>query len=496
MLSIAEFSDHFTGVVLELGRAEHFVPIDAKTTVNPKALWSSLQGLAGNLMFVLLLSITIQALAFVSPLQMQVVVDRVIANQDVSLLAVVVVGFSFVGVLGALVTAVRDWTLQLFGSQFVFQASGNVFRHLLRLPSNYFEKRHLGDILSRFGSLRTIQDAVTKGMLSALIDGGMALAAILICFFYSVPIALTVIAFTALIIMLKIGTVPLLRKRTELSISNSAKEQSILMESIRGAVTIKLMGGEPERHSVWRNALSKSFNSSVGLQRIHVLITLAQSLIVSIQVGALIYLCADNAIRADGLSIGMMYAVLTYAGIFSDRAGVLVGNLQEVAMLRVYLDRLGDIISTPSEVDDISTLAVLPPSQTISVVDVGFKYGSTDRNVFSNVTFEIEEGEFVAIVGPTGGGKSTLLKLLLGLHSPTEGKVLIGGQVKRTNCASGSHRSYIIMRNMPKAMSWVSTSPHFIRNFLLWCRDHFWMRASRDLASRRRLPASSARSRP
>ncbi|WP_116091583.1 peptidase domain-containing ABC transporter [Sphingomonas crusticola] len=428
VLSIAEFSEHFTGVVLELRRSDNFVPIDAKTKVDPKALWSSLHGLSRNLVFVLLLSIAIQTLAFVSPLEMQVVVDRVIANQDTSLLVVVVVGFALVGALGALVTVVRDWTLQLFGSQFVFQASGNVFRHLLRLPSSYFEKRHLGDILSRFGSLRTIQDAITKGILSALIDGGMALAAILICFFYSVPIALTVIGFTVLIMLLKIGTVPLLRRRTEQSISYSAKEQSILMESIRGAITIKLMGGEPERHSVWRNTLSKSFNSSVGLQRIQVLIAFVQSLIITLQLGTLIYLCADNVIHADGLSIGMMYAVLTYSAIFSDRAGVLVGNLQEVAMLRVYLDRLGDIISTPSEIDDISALTALPASKTISLVDVGFKYGSTDPNVLSKVTFDVEDRDFVAIVGPTGGGKSTLLKLLLGLHSPTEGNILIGGQ--------------------------------------------------------------------
>ena len=333
-LTLDEFSTHFTGVVLELFPSESFVPIEAKTTVNPKALWSSLRGLGSSASFVIILSIAIQALAFIAPLQVQLVVDQVIAHHDVSLLLVVVVGFALIGGLGALITAARDWSLQLFGSQFVFQASGNVFKHLLRLPSSYFEKRHLGDILSRYGSLKTIQDALTNGILSALLDGGMALAAIIICFFYSVPIALTVIFFTALVVLLKIGTVPMLRRRTEQSISSSAKEQSILMESIRGALTIKLMGGEPERHSLWRNAYSKSFNNSMGLQRAHITITLAQAIIQTVQVTVLIYLCANEVIDAQGLSIGMMYALLTYAAIFSERAGILVGQFQQEAMLR------------------------------------------------------------------------------------------------------------------------------------------------------------------
>lgn len=428
-LSLEEFSNHFTGVVLELRPSENFVPIQARTTVNPRALWSSVRGLGSSAAFVIVLSIAIQALVFVAPLQVQLVVDQVIARHDVSLLLIVVMGFALVGGLGALIGAARDWTLQLFGSQFVFQASANVFRHLLRLPSSYFEKRHLGDILSRYGSLKTIQDALTNGILSALLDGGMALAAIIICFFYSVPIALTVILFTALIVLLKIGTVPLLRRRTEQSISSAAKEQSILMESIRGALTIKLMGGEPERHSLWRNAYSKSFNNSMGLQRAQVAIFLLERIIQTAQIAVLVYLCANEVISAQGLSIGMMYALLAYAGIFSDRAGVLVGQIQQVAMLRVYLDRLGDIIGTAPDVEDISAISALPRTNTLSCVDVGFRYGATDANVFSNVTFDVQDQDFVAIVGPTGGGKSTLLKLLLGLYGPTEGKILIGGEI-------------------------------------------------------------------
>jgi ATP-binding cassette subfamily B protein RaxB len=428
-LTIDEFSDHFTGVVLELRPTESFEPLEAKINFKLNALWSSLRGVAQSLAFVLILSVALQVIVFVAPFQMQLVVDQSIGQQDGNLLVVVSLGFAIIGLLGAVITAARDWTLQLFGNQFVFQVSGNVFRHMIRLPAPFFEKRHIGDILSRIGSLKAIQDALTQGILSALIDGGMALCACVILFFYSTTIALIVIASVVIVCLISIASFPILRRQTEQSISASAKEQSVLMETIRAAITIKLLGAETERHAAWRNVFSRSFNSSVSLQKTQIVVSFLQSVILLGQSSLVVYLGASDVLGAKGMSIGMLYALLTFRGVFTDRSMALVNQAQKVRMLALYIERLADVVGAPPEIPLNSGIVPPPANGDISVRDVSFRYGATDPLVLNSVSFDIEEQDFVAIVGPTGGGKTTLLKLLLGLHVPTDGKIMLGGQL-------------------------------------------------------------------
>ena len=134
-----------------------------------------------------------------------------------------------------------------------FQITGNLVRHLLRLPSDYFEKRHVGDIISRLGSVKPIQTAITQGVVSAVIDGLMACVAAVILFFYSAVLALIVIVAVLLNLAVSLLMFPRMKQRMEEEIMAEAKEQTHLMESVRAATTLKLMGREAERESTWRN---------------------------------------------------------------------------------------------------------------------------------------------------------------------------------------------------------------------------------------------------
>jgi ATP-binding cassette subfamily B protein RaxB len=188
-LSTEEFSKHFTGVALELSRAESFEPISARAPIKLSLLWSKMTGWWGALAQVLVLSVALQIAAFVAPLQMQLVIDEAIASVDRDLLTVIALGFGALVVIQAGVEALRSWALRVFGHLLSFQISGNLVRHLLRLPSDYFEKRHVGDIISRLGSVKPIQDAITQGVVSTVIDGAMACVAAVILFFYSTTLA-------------------------------------------------------------------------------------------------------------------------------------------------------------------------------------------------------------------------------------------------------------------------------------------------------------------
>ncbi|MGN6363817.1 peptidase domain-containing ABC transporter [Asticcacaulis taihuensis] len=427
-LGLDEVSKHFTGVVLELSPSEPFEVLEAKAPVSLNNLWSSLRGFKQSLAFVLLLSFALQICAFLLPFQMQIILDDVIGQNDVDLLSVVALGFTLLIILQVVLEALRAWTLQLFGSQIIFQIAGNVFRHLIRLPSSYFEKRHVGDIVSRMGAIRNIQTALTQGLVTSILDGLMALVAGIILFIYAPFLATIVLVSILIVTLLTIGFYPIIKARNEEAIVAGANEQSHVMESIRAATTIKLMGQESVRENAWRNIYGKSFNSNMSAARAEQILNFLKQIILTMQVMLIIYLGTRNILTAEGFSVGMLVAFLAFRQTFTDRANSLVQQGLQFGMLKLYVERLGDIITQEVEAKP-GTIIPIQASGEILIKNVSFRYGSTDRMVLQNINLEINSGDFITIIGPTGGGKSTLMKLLLGLQVPTHGTIHLDGQL-------------------------------------------------------------------
>lgn len=430
VFTIDELSKRFTGVVLELTPTAQFSVIEAKVPVRLSSLWTKIHGVTSSAVFVLAMSASLQAISLLLPFQLQLVMDQAIGQNDLDLLAIIAVGFSCLMLLQVVLSTLRDWTLQLLSSQIVFQLVGNIFHHLIRLPNSFFEKRHMGDILSRIGATRNIQDLMTQGLLSALIDGSMAMITAVILFLYSPVLAFIILASVILLIFVTLTFYPIIRARTEEQIGAAANEQTHLMESVRAAITIKTMGREAERESVWRNLYSRSFNSSVSLTRLQLTMSSISSIILGAQYILIVYLGARMILTGQGFSIGMLTAFLAFRSTFTDRAQSLVQRGLQFGMVKLYLHRLGDIIAQEVEAQP-GALISTEISGEIVLDKVSFRYGSTDRWIFKDLDLTIKAGEYVAIVGATGGGKSTLLKMLLGLHTPVEGQVYLDGQAAR-----------------------------------------------------------------
>ncbi len=429
-LSLDEFSKHFTGIVLEISPSASFASVAAKVPVNLSSLWSKLSGLMQGLSQVIALSVALQVVAFALPFQMQLVLDQAVGNNDLNLLTVICLGFGAIAVLQAAVTAMRDWTVQLLGNQMVYQMVGNLLHHLIRLPSSFFEKRHVGDILSRLQSTKAVQDAFTQGVISALIDGAMAVIAGIILFIYAPLLALIVMASLILVLGVTFGFYPVMRARTQESIITSAAEQSHLMETVRAATTIKLMGRENEREGAWRNLYGKTFNASLSLGRYQIWTTFLQSAIIGLQTILVIYLGAHAILTAQGFSVGMLIAFLSFRQTFTDRVISLVTKGFQFRMLGLHLERVGDIIAQDVEIHT-NLASPLQFGGGIVAKNLSFRYGATDPWIFQGLDLEINPGEFVAITGASGGGKSTLLKLLLGLQQPEAGQILLDGHPAR-----------------------------------------------------------------
>ena len=425
-LPISELSKHFTGVVLELSPAASFRPIEAKAPVHLSSLWSRMSGLWKALAQVIALSAVLQIAAFAAPFQIQLVIDEAVFHSDQDLLLVIALAFGALVIVQASTEGLRGWALQVFGHLLSFQIVGNLVRHMTRLPADFFEKRHVGDIFSRLGAVQPIQQAITQGVVSALIDGAMAFIAAGLLLFYSVLLAAISVFAALLHLALVFALFPAMRRRMEEEILARAKEQSHLMETVRAATTVKLLGREGERESAWRNLYADVTNAGISVGKFQISQTFIQTLITGLTYVVIVYLGAQLILTGQGFSVGMLFAFLSFRQTFNDRTAGFINQLVQFRLLGLHLDRLADIVTAAPEAEVVKTRH-LDVAGAIKARDVSFRYGAADQLVLQDVNLDVKPGEFIAITGPSGGGKTTLLKLLVGLHRPTSGTIELDG---------------------------------------------------------------------
>jgi len=195
-LPLREVSAHFTGVALELMPSPRFERKKAEPPLALRQLLGRVRGLPSALLQVLGLALVLEIFALVSPLFVQTVLDQVVAGGDRNLLTLLGLGFALLTVLQVGVSALRTWVVMWLGTSLNLAWAGNVFGHLLKLPEEYFAKRHLGDISSRFQATSVIQNTLTTRAVETVLDGVMTVLTLGMMLLYSrVLAALTLLAF-------------------------------------------------------------------------------------------------------------------------------------------------------------------------------------------------------------------------------------------------------------------------------------------------------------
>jgi ATP-binding cassette subfamily B protein RaxB len=446
-MSHAELDKRFTGVALELVPSGEFRRKRPRSRFRFRQLFESTRGLAMSLGQILAFSLAIQVFALALPFYSQLVIDEAIVSRDLDLLNLLFLSFLILVTVQTAISALRSWVVVYVSMKIRLNWSSRVFHHLSRLPMKYFGSRHIGDIQSRFRSLSELQELVTKSFVEAIIDGLMATITIVVLYFYDAFLATLVLSSTLLYLAIRMALFPSLKRQSQEAIVAEAKEDSYFLETIRGLLAIKSFGMEHRRQSGFLNRVTETINRSVPVHRVSIVTDTAYRLIFTFQFLLVVYLAAKSIAMGE-FTVGMLVAFLAYRAQFSERSAELVNKAIEFRLARIHLDRLSDIVESDIEPGLDSCEGPTQVSHKaidgIELHDAWFRYSVTEPFVVSGADLRVCSGEYIAITGPSGFGKTTLLHLLMGLYRPEKGTLSIDGttlddygiQEYRRRCAS------------------------------------------------------------
>ncbi len=374
-----EFSNSFTGIALELIPSKNFKAVDKVNAAKLSDMWGKVVGLKRSLTQLLLISIIIQSFVLMGPLFNQFVIDEAVTKLDSSILLPVAIGLLLVGLFQSTMGYVRSKLMLFLTNHLNIQMTVNLYSHLVRLPADYFEKRKIGDIVTRFGSLGPIQSLISDGFVAIILDSILAIFSLVIALFYSLHLTFLIIFFLLLNIAISYITFPYSKRKSEEILECSAKEQSIFLENIQASMTIKIYGHESTRESLWINRKTDLMNENITLANFSMKIGFLVGLLATFQSVLILYLGSKFVI--DGvMSLGMLFAYQSYSSQFSGRFSSLVDKFFAFKMLGMHLQRLADIVHTERE--DLSK-SILPLDTkdldgTITFQNVSFRYADSE----------------------------------------------------------------------------------------------------------------------
>lgn len=430
LMTLQEASDHFTGIALEVWADSDFEKKEDKANIRLSKLIGEIKGLYKSLGQILILALVLEVFALTSPFFMQWVIDHAIVSADKDLLTTLVIGFGILMLLTQLTSLLQSWISMYISTTLNIQWKANVFHHLTHLPSQFFQKRHLGDIISRFGAIDSIQSTLTTTFLTVVLDSVMTVFTLVLMFFYSPTLAWIAVGAMIIYGLLRFLWYTPLKQATEEQIIHAAKQSTHFMETMRGIRAIKRFNKEDIRKSTWLTLFVNTINAGLYTQKLGLMFGFINGIIFGFENLIIIYLGANLVI--DGtFTVGILMAFIAYKNQFGGRVSNLIDKFIEVKMLNLHGERLADIVLEKTEKNDY--LSPIEPKDKlvydIQVNNLSFAYNDDEPYIIDNLSFHIKDKESVAIVGATGCGKSTLMSLLMGELTPKSGDIKIAGKI-------------------------------------------------------------------
>ena len=423
IIGLQEMSNHFTGIALELWPDQNFQQKKVKSRLRLLDLMNNIVGLKSVLLKIFAYSIVIEAIGLLLPVGTQLVTDHVIMAHDQNLLSIICIGLVFFTLFRTFISMLRSWTSLTLNTLTNIQWKTSLFNHLTNLPLSFFEKRHLGDIQSRFSSLDTIRSTFTSSIVTGIMDSIMTVGLLIMLTLYGGWLVWVVVGFTFCYALMRLLTYRFYRRVAEEQVVKGARSGSHFMESLYGIATIKALNLQGRRSQHWLNLNIDACNAGIKQTRFDMLFGGINTLITSIDQVVILWLGAIMVID-NNMTLGMFMAFNAYRGQFSQRASSLIDLCMQLRMLSLHNERLSEIVfCEPEKSLPLRRVFSEGAGARLEIKNLSYQYDPFSQPIISNLNLNIAPGESVALIGPSGVGKTTLLKIMCGLLSPTQGDV-------------------------------------------------------------------------
>jgi ATP-binding cassette subfamily B protein len=377
---------------------------------------------------VFIASFFVQLFALANPLMIQVIIDKVIIQKSADTLHVLGILLLILAVFEAVLTSLRTYLFVDTTNRIDMALGSEIIDHLLRLPLKYFEKRPVGELATRINELENIRQFLTGTALTVVLDALFSVIYIVVMFIYSWLLTLVSLVTIPLFVLLAVVASPLIRDQLRVKAERNAETQSYLVEVVSGIQTVKAQNMELRARWQWQHRYGRYV--SAGFKTVLTSTTAGSASNFLNQLSGLLVLWVGAyLVLQNELTLGELIAFRIIAGYVTSpllRLAQLWQNFQEVGL---SLERLSDIVDSAPEADEIDRGNIPMPQirGNVKFDDVSFRFGTTGPFQLNNVSLEFEAGSFVGIVGLSGSGKSTMVKMLPRLYELESGRILIDG---------------------------------------------------------------------
>jgi ATP-binding cassette subfamily C protein LapB len=427
-VDIEDLEDEYIGYGFMIKKAFEYED-DNSRSLNLKQkhwFWSTLKLSTGIYKDVLYASLLINFFVLASPLFTMNVYDRVVPNNAIETLWVFAIGVTIVYIIDTFAKFSRTYLLEIAAKKSDIIMSSIIFEKVLSLKM----KNHpssVGSFASNLKDFDNIRSFLTNATMAAIIDLPFAVIFLIVIAYIGGAIVLIPMVTIGLILSYALLIKKPLRDSIESTHEASAKKSSILIEALSNIETLKTLGTLNQIQWKWEESTGEIASKSLKSRLLSASIPTITQLLIQLNT-VMIIVYGVYMIKDFELSMGGLIAIVILTGRTLAPMGQVAGLITNYEDAKTSYETLNEIISQPSERPEGKKFHEKPKfTGHIEFVDVTFTYPNADIPALKNVSFVINPGEHIAIIGRIGSGKSTIQKLILGLYEPDSGQILIDG---------------------------------------------------------------------